>query len=189
MSTQPSQAQSYAAPVDRKTGRTKTPTTARPKMKKPKANQLRSLSQDPNKAMQEMMDTIDTLRAVYDREAEALRSGDVEGFMEIQEEKLFNAYQYQADMQDMLGRVDELKERGQPEIIDALREKYDAFASSSEKNVEALQRMDRIMGRISERLINAAKHAAMSDSVTYSANGAMQGKASQVVTTGVSETA
>lgn len=165
------------------------PTTARPRMKRPDPSTLRTLSRDPNTAMQEMMETIDHLRDVYQRESEALRSGDVQGFMRVQEEKLTTAYQYQSDMQDLMERSDTLKQNGREDIIKELQAKYEEFTNATEENVTALERMDRVMGRITERLINAAKRAAMQDSCSYSASGAIKGKARDVVTTGVIETA
>ena len=165
------------------------PSTARPKVKKPEKAQLRTLSKDSNIAMQEMIETIDMLRDVYERETHALKHSDIQTFMQLQEKKLFAAYQYQADMKDMLERVDTLKSEGKSQILDELKEKYTEFTNISSKNSDALERMERIMGRLSDRLVNAAKRAAMADGVSYSASGALDGKARQVVTTGISETA
>lgn len=165
------------------------PKTQRPNMKRPDPSTLRTLSRDPNTAMQEMMETIDHLRDVYQRESEALRNGDVESFMSVQEEKLATAYQYQSDIQDLMDRGETLKEQGRKELIQELQAKYEEFTKATQHNVTALERMDRIMGRIGERLISAAKRAAMQDSCSYSASGAIQGKARDVVTTGVIETA
>ena len=168
---------------------TNVPTVLKGHKNMPEPNKLRNLSRDPNKAMQEMMETIDALRMVYEKETQALKAGDVDSFMALQEEKLFNAYQYQANVKSLIERADQLKEQGQDKIISELKEKYAAFQDVSTNNVAALDRMNRIIGRITERLINAAKRAAINESVSYSAAGTMKGSANQVVTTGVIEQA
>lgn len=165
------------------------PQTVRPKFEKPGAEKLRVLSRDPDKAMQEMMETIDDLKNLYAKENEALRSGDVHKFMKMQEDKLLMAYQYQSDVKNLMERSDDIKEKGSKFLIESLRKKHDEFEKMGNKNKENLERMDRIMGRIGERLINAAKRAALSESVSYTSSGSINGKAKEVVSTGVIETA
>lgn len=163
--------------------------TVRPEIKKPDPEKLRSLSRDPDKAMQEMMETIDHLKTVYAKENEALKNGDIYSFMKMQEEKLLSAYQYQSDIKNMMGRAQEIRENGSAALITEMKSKYQEFEEIGQQNKERLERMDRIMGRIGNRLIEAAKRAAMSESASYSASGSISGKAKEVVTTGVIETA
>ena len=92
-------------------------------------------------------------------------------------------------MQHMLHRSDELKSKTSSALMERLKESYVAFKQVSEKNARSLERMDRIMGRISQRLVNAAKRAVLKDSVSYSAAGTLRDKARNVVSTGVIESA
>ena len=151
--------------------------------------QLRALSKDPDKAVRQLMETLDHLRLMYEKETNALKNGDVQSFMTLQDEKLRTAYQYQADIRDIMDRQETIKSQASQDLLKSIKEKYEDFTKVSEENVDALKRMDKIMGRLSNRLIESAKRAALSDSVSYGATGAIQGKQKQLVSTGVSETA
>lgn len=153
----------------------------------PPDNQL--LSSDPEKAMQEMMETIDSLRDVYVRETDALESVDTKAFLDIQEEKLSAAKRYQMNVEQMLARREELKEVN-PLLRKRLEEMQAEFAELSKKNVEALERMQRTTDRLGDTIRDAAKEAAKKNNAfSYGESGTMHGAEKKSVSMGVSETA
>lgn len=147
------------------------------------------LSQNPDRAMQEMMDTIDALRGVYVRETEALESVDTKAFLSLQEEKLQKAQAYQAHIQELLSRKEEF--RGvNPVAKKTLERMQSEFQELSSKNMDALKRMQRTMERLGGTIRNAAKDAAKKErAFSYNQSGQMYNDDRKTITTGLSETA
>jgi hypothetical protein len=151
--------------------------------------QTKTLSADPNKAMQEMMSTIDNLRAIYVQENEALDTSDTKTFMELQEKKLEAARSYQEGIETILARKEQMK-KANPLLKKRLAEMQKDFSDLAAKNIESLKRMQRCTHRLGELIMNAAKDAARSQrSFVYGETGAMRGSERKTVSMGVSETA
>ena len=147
------------------------------------------LSQDPNKAMQEMMDTIDTLRDVYETETEALLGFDTNTFLQIQDTKLAQAELYQNRIQQMLARKDELRSVN-PEMKKQLEKMQKDFAELSHNNMIALKRMQRTMERLTGTIQDAARDAAKRQrSLSYGQTGRMDDGGSKKISVNLSETA
>ena len=150
----------------------------------------RVLSSDPGIAMQEMMDTIDTLRAVYVRETDALVVADTKAFLALQEEKLEAARAYQETVQEFLTRKEEMKNVN-PLMKKQLEDMQSEFSSLAKKNMDALQSMQRSVERLGSTIRNAAKDSAQKErAVSYGEGGRLQSTEQKVISTGsVSETA
>jgi hypothetical protein len=149
----------------------------------------RTFSKDPNKAMQEMMETIDTLRDVYVRENAALDNADTQAFLELQEKKLETARDYQNGIENILSRKDQMKNTN-PLLRKRLVEMQKGFSELTTKNLESLKRMQRSTHRLGELLMNAAKESAKSQrSHVYGETGAIRGADRKSVSMGLSETA
>jgi hypothetical protein len=148
-----------------------------------------TLSANPERAIQEMMSTIDALREVYIKETEALDAADTKGFFTLQDKKLSAARDYQSGIQQMLARKDEMR-AVDPSLKIRLERKRADFAQLAEKNADALGRMNRCMERLGNTMRNAAREAAAKDrAMSYGGTGAMQVPERKSVSMGVSETA
>ena len=149
-----------------------------------------SLSSKPQKAMQEMMDTIDQLREVYERETDALLRSDAKEFMAMQEEKLDVARKYQSGIGQMLERKDEMKSVD-PDMRTKLENMQQEFSGLAQENMQALERMRRCMDTLGTTLRKAATDAAKKDrTFAYTANGMTNVDESKTISTGsFSETA
>jgi stage III sporulation protein SpoIIIAA len=117
-----------------------------------------TLSRDPNRAMQDMMDTIDCLRVVYEQETDALLNADTKGFLAVQDEKFRRAKAYQMGVEELLSRKDEMKD-----VDIALKKKLEKmqkdFSELSHSNMIALERMQRTMDRLNGTIRSAVKDA------------------------------
>lgn len=155
-----------------------------------KANPQKFLSADPNRAMQEMMDTIDTLRGVYIRETDALNNTDTKAFLELQEKKLDIARKYQMGIEDLLARKDQMKTVN-PLLKNRLATMQKEFAELADRNMEALKRMQRCTERLGAVIMNAAKESASKQrAVAYGQCGTMKDRnEKKTVSMGISETA
>lgn len=132
------------------------------------------LSADPNKAMQEMMLTIDRLRASLIEETTALKDADTKTFLSLQDKKLDVARDYLDGMTQMLARKDELK-AADPTLRDRLEKMRIEFSDTAHENHAALERMRNGMKRLGERIMETAREAAKKeDQLIYGANGHMQ---------------
>ena len=153
-------------------------------------NNAYALSPKPQKAMQEMMDTIDELRAVYVRETEALKSSDAKLFMSLQDEKLGAARKYQSRISQILARSDEMKTID-PELRTRLVDMQSDFSKLAEENMEALERMNRCMGALGNKLQKAAADVARKKrTFAYTSNGLVNTDEAKSISTGtISETA
>lgn len=147
-----------------------------------------TISADPARAMQDMMDSIDALRAVYAKETAALRAADTPAFFALQDEKIAAAQTYHDRASAFIMRRDELK-AANPNLKNLLRAKQEDFTRTAIENQDALERMRRTMERMGQRLIRAAREMAAQDSVSYGAGGNLNRQRNAPVTTGISESA
>lgn len=147
------------------------------------------LSADPNKAMQDMIATIERLRGVYTRETEALEAMNTREFLSLQDEKLQTANLYKAGIEDILRRKHEMK-TAQPALKKQLERMQDDFAALSSQNMAALKRMQRTMERLSQTVQRAAKDSVNRQrAFSYSPDGHLQRDERRSISTGISETA
>lgn len=147
------------------------------------------LSATPEKAMNEMMDTIDSLRSVYIEENKTLENVDTEGFMALQDKKFATAKLYQQGIAEILIRKDEMR-RVDPALKRKLERMQADFTTLAAENKDALKRMQRTMERLNNTIRSATKEAINKNQATsYGECGRMQDMKKRVVSTGISETA
>jgi hypothetical protein len=147
-------------------------------------------SADPNIAMREMMQTIDTLRGIYVQETSALEQADTQAFLALQDDKLEAARKYQRGIEEMIDRSAEMS-RVSPALKKRVDDMQKEFSALAQKNMDALARMSRCVDRLGNMLRNAAKEAATRErTVSYNETGRLHGRNNKAVSTGsVSETA
>lgn len=145
------------------------------------------LSQDPHRALLEMMQTIDALRGVMVRETAALDKADTDEFFGLQEEKLSAARDYQSGMAQLLSRKESLR-AADPSLKQRLEALQENFHVTAVENRKSIERMRKGMERLGERIMRVARVAAEKETrLVYGATGQMQagGKASM----GINESA
>lgn len=151
------------------------------------ANRKVILSDDPEKALQEMMDGIDALRLVYLEENESLAHADTLSYMLLQERKIQVTQDYQARATEFMTRKDEMGN-----IDTELREKFRVlqadFSVVTEENLTLLKRIQKSIVRLHERVINAAKETVVKDGVNYGAAGQLK-RHSRNMSMGLNESA
>ncbi len=128
------------------------------------------LSRDPNRAMQQMMENIDSLREVYLEENEALAVADTKTFLRLQDKKIAAARNYQAGAQQLLGRKEELKHIDVA-LKQQLQEKQEEFSGIMAENLKSLDRLRGGVQRLNDRVMRSARDAAQHKNVNYSAGG------------------
>ena len=120
--------------------------------------------------MQDMMETIDTLRDVFTEENEALAGADTKLFMALQNRKITAAKNYKAFSEQFLARKDEIKQAS-PEMHKKFEEMYSSFSEIALENISQLERMRGGMNRLHDHVMTAARDNADKDGVNYSAGG------------------
>jgi hypothetical protein len=145
------------------------------------------LSRNPDKAMQEMMDTLTALRDVYEQENEALLVADTKRFLSLLDKKVQVARDYQAGALQMMQRRDEFK-KASPQLRIKLMDEHENFTQLAAVNLEALERMRKSARRLGDRIMGAARDAVRSNSVSYSASGNLGGR-DRAVSMGLNESA
>lgn len=146
-----------------------------------------TLSASPEKAMQEMMEAIDDLRDVYVEETEALQQIDTMKFLKLQDKKITAARNYQSGIDQILRRRDEFQSTPD-DVREELKKKQEEFSALASANIEALDRMHKTVKRLGERVMTAARDAAVKNSPNYSAKGSMNHK-NRGVSIGINESA
>jgi dihydroorotase-like cyclic amidohydrolase len=147
-----------------------------------------SVSADANRVMQDLMDSMDALRALYSKENQALKKADTSAFFSLQQEKIELAQAYQRRMETALNRKDDLL-LVHPDLKSLIRTKQEEFSKLAADNLTALGRMRRTAERMGQRIVEAARIAAQQDSVAYGANGGLTTNRNNPVTTGINESA
>jgi hypothetical protein len=133
-----------------------------------------ALSADPNKAVMEVIDMIENLRRIYIAETAVLAAADTKGFMDIQEKKLKAARLYQNSALILLDRKNELKNKVDPRLTQALAKKQEEFAAVSRDNVNHLERMRACSKRLSDRIMQSARDAVRGNAHCYGARGHLE---------------
>lgn len=146
------------------------------------------LSQDPAKAMQEMMAIIDVLRSVYVEETAALKAADTKTFFSLQDRKIEAAQNYHAGLSETLIRKDEIS-KIRPQMKSMFGQKQEEFSVIAKENLEALDRMRRTADRLGKRIMQTARDTALRDSVSYGVNGNLTAYKNKPVTMGLNESA
>ncbi|MGE4312945.1 MAG: hypothetical protein AB7E85_01575 [Pseudobdellovibrionaceae bacterium] len=130
------------------------------------------------------------LNHVVAKETACLDRSDIEGFKDLQAEKVRLAKDYEMFAQKIISAREKLKELDEKAIA-ALREAQETFMGTARENAVKLQRRLASTRRLNERIMASARRALSGeDEVRYSANGtktAIQRKAP--LSTGVSDTA
>lgn len=147
------------------------------------------LPDDPNAALEQMILTIQHLRDVYIRETAALEDGDSKTFLSLQDEKFSAAQAYQEGIEQIMDRKEEIK-LASPVLKASLRGLQTEFSTLFERNLEALERMNRTMTSLGEKLRAAAMEQANKYRThNYGESGHVQHDDRKMVSTGLIETA
>lgn len=147
------------------------------------------LPQNTNAALQEVMKAVRGLQAIYEKENAALLEANTNAFMDLQEDKIKAAMLYQSYMGQMLSRKKDL-EKADPVTKQKLKEAYAEFTEVSDKNLVAIERMQRCTEMVGDTIRNAAIRAVKSQRGTnYGQNGSFQNSKNKGLSSGVSETA
>lgn len=150
-------------------------------------NQVTAASANPDAAMLEMMQALDALRAVYDEENNALEASDTRRFMDLQDRKIQAARRYHETAAQVVDQRENLS-LANPEILRQLEKKHTDFTAMTEKNLAHIDRMNKTVKRLSERIVKSARDAALQDSASYSRRGTMY-RNDRPVSTGLNESA
>lgn len=145
------------------------------------------LSDDPGKAMREMMSMIDALRNLYDQENQALAAGNIAGFMALQDSKNDTTQRCRAGAKQLVQRRAEM-ERLPATLREQAKAQQEAFATMREANLKALGRAQRGVARLGNRIMNIARNAARQEGVKYGASGGLE-EYNKRVSIGVDESA
>jgi organic radical activating enzyme len=144
-----------------------------------------TLSRDPDKAMQQMMETIDSLREVYLEENAALEVADTQTFLRLQDRKIAAARKYQSGAEQLLSRGDDLQHINIA-LKQQLQSKQDEFSGIMSENLKYLDRLRKGVQRLNDRVMRSAREAAQHKNVNYSAKGHLN-KNERAVSLGLSE--
>ncbi len=147
-----------------------------------------TLSQDPARAIQEMMDTIDALRQLYDQETAALKAGDSQAFFTLQDKKIAAARRYHDGATQIAGRREEFAGLQSP-LKDKLTASEKEFKAATDSNIAALERMTRAVKRLNERIMRATRDAALKDRVNLYSNKGSIRQSDRLISTGLNESA
>lgn len=131
------------------------------------------LSKKPNLAIQEMMGTIDNLRASLIAETAALKDADTQTFLMLQDKKIDVARHYMDGITQLLARKEELQ-KADPSLKARLEKMRIEFSDTAHDNHAALMRMKNGMKRLGERIMeNARIEAKKQEQLVYGASGRM----------------
>tara|TARA_B100001989_G_scaffold252044_1_gene232910 strand:+ start:5506 stop:5976 length:471 start_codon:yes stop_codon:yes gene_type:complete len=147
------------------------------------------LPRNPNAALQEVMSAIQGLQKIYELENKALNEADTNSFLKLQDDKLKAATLYQSYMGQMIARKKDIP-NADPAMRNKLKEMHKDFSELSEKNLVAIERMQRCTEMLGNTLRNAAIRSAKSQKgYNYGQNGAFSDSKKRGISSGVSETA
>lgn len=129
------------------------------------------LARNPDKAMQQMMDTIDVLRMQMIAETEALKDTNTQEFMRLQDDKITISQRYARSMEEMIERKEEMR-KARPALIEKLKAMRAEFATITQENIIEIEKMSKGMKSLETRIMEAArKEAQKGNQFAYGASG------------------
>ncbi|MGB0719295.1 MAG: hypothetical protein ACPGRX_02415 [Bdellovibrionales bacterium] len=161
-----------------------------PGLSAPRAKRVRPalLSKNPETAMNEMMGTIDALRAIYLEETQALQQANPQEFLALQDKKFRQAGECQKGMMEILKRRDEMQAID-PALKARLIEVQGRFSKQIRENQDSLRRMQHTVGRLKTMIGNAVRDSvAQNQAGVYGRNGVPSGTGKKIISTGLTET-
>ena len=142
-----------------------------------------------NPAIESVLASAATLTEIIQQETEYLRAADTKGFRSLYDKKAEVAQSYESKLQKLLAQKDQLQSAA-PADKERLQEARKAMIEASRENLDALERTNTSLNRISERIMNLAREKAAKQSVSaYSNKGALYNNSKRPVSVGVIETA
>lgn len=129
-----------------------------------------TLSKNTDRALAEIIGTINELRKVYEDENTALQACDTKRFLSLNARKLQAVSDYKACVRQVVQRRAEFS-RVHPEIRTRLLALETDFTELATRNLELLSRLNKSVQRLGARLKRAAIDAVQKKSVNYSASG------------------
>lgn len=139
------------------------------------------LSGSAEKAMATLLGVMIGLKDVYKKETGYIKSHDTTRFLNIQPTKEAYTRDYEILVKELQARSLSIKKMDTPlrERLVAEQKELEVLA---EESMTYSLRMAQSLGRVQERLINAAREAIQSDKLNYSASGGMDSSGRPVAT-------
>lgn len=144
------------------------------------------LPKDPNRAVDTLIAVIDRVEDVYRRETKALKGADTSAFIDLQGEKVIAAQNYQAGINQLMERAEEIKQAS-PALKQKLEQRREDFNTTALENMDALERMQRSLNRLNDRIMEAARRSAKENTGQYGAAGQMRQDERRALSIGISE--
>ena len=154
------------------------------------AKPAKLLPKDTNAAVRAVLAVTETMSKLFAEETEALINIDNATFLKLQERKLDAAQDYQNVMSQMMARKNELA-HADPALKQKLKEMQGEFSEISDKNLDALGRMQRCTEKLGNTIRSAAiKEAQKGRGYSYGEDGSISKVSKKkAVSSGLSETA
>lgn len=147
----------------------------------------RALPRNTDRAVQELIRTVNNLEKCLRQENEALEKSDVPSFLALQDRKIEVTHKYNDAMQQLLSRKGELKALP-PEQKQALLEARETFAALTRDNLAHIERMRGSIERLNGHIMHSARRHAGKRGVNYSPRGHIQ-KETRSLSMGLNESA
>lgn len=147
------------------------------------------LANNPSEAMQEMLEIIDNLHGILDKETKALETSDTQTFIGLQEKKYLAALAYRDGTRQISERKKEFSD-----MSNELRERFKIrkanFGLCMEKNEKRLRTSRRVLRKLSERLTKCALNQRnKAGNICYTADGTISAGSEKSLSTGINESA
>lgn len=146
-----------------------------------------ALSENPNKALEETLQIIDSLQIVLEEEYQAAQSNNVRVFTILQERKIEAARRYQNAIEQIMRRKAEF-ETADPALKEQVKAKQAEFRALTQRNISSLELLRKSFERLSNRIMKAVQDSVQPKNTKYSAAGHIE-KSNRSVSISINESA
>lgn len=147
------------------------------------------LASDTSKALDQVSSFMSKLCDFYTRENAVLRKADTQSFINLQSEKMILARNYQAVIEQMRERHDEIKNAPESKRV-KVQEHQDIFQKLADENKDLLGKLEKGTERLRSRIVETVKTVAERKRVnSYSNSGHLMTNPRRPLSTGLEETA
>lgn len=138
--------------------------------------------------VEELISATEALIQIYEQETEALKASDTKTFLSLQDNKIEISQQYQ-DIHVNITAQKEALAALPVTLKDKLKDMDLKFKTTAQKNLKALNTMEKSMSRLNTRILNAAKGAIQEKRARYGADGTLNNEQNKRISISINESA
>lgn len=137
-------------------------------------------------AIEKIIASATDLTDILNQETECLKAADTKGFKALHDQKHEIAQRYETQFHQLVSNKENLKGTN-PAMLERLQDARRDMVKASKDNLTALERTNKSLNRLNERMMNLAREKSQQNTQTYGNTGALYNNDKKPISVGLIE--